>query len=89
MNEESRPGDAPTEENPSNERPPSHPPEEKPVDLNLLFPEAETDLNQLFPDKEMKHLLKDISKSKKDLGKMMNKIAETTEAEDAPELDEE
>ncbi|MFQ5444912.1 MAG: hypothetical protein ACE5EK_09880 [Nitrospinales bacterium] len=89
MNKEPLSGEVSPEENQSNEIQPPNVPEEKEVDLNLLFPETETDLNQLFPDKEMKHLLKDISKSKKDLGKMMHKIAETTDAEETPETEAE
>ena len=38
------------------------------IDLNELFPDADTDLNNLFPDDELKHLLKKIIKNKKDMG---------------------
>ena len=32
--------------------------DEQTIDLNELFPDADTDLNNLFPDDEVKHLLK-------------------------------
>ena len=52
------------------------------IDLNELFPDAETDLNSLFPDDEVKHLLKNIIKNKKDMGLIKERLAtenETTE----------
>ena len=66
------------------------------VDLNELFPDAETDLNSLFPDAEVKDLLKNIIKNKKDMGSIKerltneNKTSEENKKEDAfdgsPEL---
>ena len=47
------------------------------IDLNKLFPDAETDLNDLFPDDEVKHLLKNIIKNKKDMGLIKERL--TTE----------
>ena len=56
--------------------------DEKAIDLNELFPDAETDLNGLFPDNEVKDLLKNIIKNKKDMGLIKERLAtenETTE----------
>jgi len=56
--------------------------DEKTIDLNELFPDAETDLNGLFPDNEVKDLLKNIIKNKKDMGLIKKRLAtenETTE----------
>ena len=71
-------------------------PDEQGIDLNELFPDAETDLNSLFPDVEVKHLLKNIIKNKKDMGSIKerlateNKTSEENKKEDAfdgsPEL---
>jgi len=64
-------------------------PDEKGIDLNELFPDAETDLNSLFPDTEVKHLLKNIIKNKKDMGSIKerltneNKTSEENKKEDA------
>ena len=64
-------------------------PDEKGTDLNELFPDAETDLNSLFPDTEVKHLLKNIIKNKKDMGSIKerltneNKTSEENKKEDA------
>ena len=63
-------------------------PAEQGIDLNELFPDAETDLNSLFPDAEVKHLLKNIIKNKKDMGSIKerlaneNKISEENKKED-------
>ena len=38
--------------------------DEQTIDLNKLFPDADTDLNNLSPDDEVKHLLKNIIKNK-------------------------
>jgi hypothetical protein len=72
-------------------------PNEQDVDLNELFPDTETDLNRLFPDAEVKHLLKNIIKNKKDMGSIKerlaneNKISDENKKEDtfddSPELD--
>ena len=56
--------------------------DEKTINLNELFPDAETDLNGLFPDNEVKDLLKNIIKNKKDMGLIKERLAtenETTE----------
>ena len=45
------------------------------IDLNELFPDADTDLNNLFPDYEVKHLLKNIIKNKKDMGLIKDRLA--------------
>ena len=49
--------------------------DEQTIDLNGLFPDADTDLNNLFPDYEVKHLLKNIIKNKKDLGLIKERLA--------------
>ena len=54
-------------------------PNEKEIDLNLLFPDTETNLNDLFPDAEVKHLLKSITKNKKDMNTIKKRL--TTENE--------
>ena len=50
-------------------------PDEHDVDLNELFPDAETDLNSLFPDAKVKDLLKNIIKNKKDMGSIKERLA--------------
>ena len=45
------------------------------IDLNELFPDADTDLNNLFPDYEVKRLLKKIMKNKKDIGLIKERLA--------------
>ena len=45
------------------------------IDLNELFPDADTDLNNLFPDYEVKRLLKNIIKNKKDMGLIKERLA--------------
>ena len=49
--------------------------DEQTIDLNELFPDADTDLNHLFPDDEVKHLLKNIIKNKKDMGLIKERLA--------------
>ena len=49
--------------------------DEQTIDLNELFPDADTDLNNLFPDDEVKHLLKNIIKNKRDLGSIKERLA--------------
>ena len=49
--------------------------DEKTIDLNELFPDAETDLNGLFPDNEVKDLLKNIIKNKKDMSLIKKRLA--------------
>ena len=66
-----------TDESPSvqEETPLEKHPDEKTIDLNELFPDADTDLNNLFPDDEVKHLLKNIIKNKKDMGLIKERLA--------------
>ena len=71
--------------------------DEQTIDLNELFPDADTDLNNLFPDDEVKHLLKSIIKNKKDMGLIKERLAtenktpeeskEGDNTEDSSELD--
>ena len=61
---------------------------EKEIDLNILYPDAETNLNELFPEREMKRLLKSINKNKKDLHRMRERFCDENEVED-DEADEE
>ena len=49
--------------------------DEQAIDLNELFPNADIDLNNLFPDDEVKHLLKNIIKNKKDMGLIKERLA--------------
>ena len=49
--------------------------DEQTIDLNELFPDADTDLNNLFPDYEVKRLLKNIIKNKKDMGLIKERLA--------------
>ena len=49
--------------------------DEQTIDLNELFPDADTDLNNLFPNYEVKHLLKNIIKNKKDMGLIKERLA--------------
>ena len=49
--------------------------DEQTIDLNELFPDADTNLNNLFPDDEVKHLLKNIIKNKKDMGLIKERLA--------------
>ena len=49
--------------------------DEQTIDLNELFPDTNTDLNNLFPDDEVKHLLKNIIKNKKDMGLIKERLA--------------
>ena len=39
--------------------------EEKPVDLNRVFTEAELDLNTMFPDEETRQFLQDIHRNRR------------------------
>jgi len=50
-------------------------PDEQTIDLNELFPDSDTDLNNLFPDDEVRHLLKNILKNKKDMGLIKKRLA--------------
>ena len=49
--------------------------DEQTIDLNELFPDADTDLNNLFPDDDLKYLLKKIIKNKKDMGLIKERLA--------------
>jgi len=53
--------------------------DEKEIDLNELFPGAETDLNDLFPDAAVKHLLKKITKNKKDMSVIKERLTAENE----------
>ena len=64
---------------------PASEPAEKEIDLNVLFPEEGGDLNALFEDDEIKRLLKNISKNKKDLHSMKDRISEENFSEDNAE----
>ena len=56
------------------------------IDLNELFPDADTDLNNLFPDDEVKRLLKNIIKNRKDMGLIKERLAtENKTAEESKE----
>ena len=61
------------------ETPLATPLDEQTIDLNELFPDAETDLNSLFPDDEVKYLLKKITKNKKDMGLIEKRLATENE----------
>jgi hypothetical protein len=56
--------------------------DEQAIDLNELFPDAETDLNDLFPEDEVKHLLKKIIKNKKDMGLIKKRLTTENETSD-------
>jgi hypothetical protein len=60
---------------------------EKEIDLNHLFPEEDTDLNSLFPDEDIKRLLKSISRNKKDLHTIKDRISEENAAGEEAEDD--
>jgi len=57
-------------------------PEEKEIDLNLLFPDSENDLNALFPDEDIKHLLKSVTKNKKDLHSLKERFLQENETDE-------
>ncbi len=63
-------------------------PHEKEIDLNELFPNSETDLNDLFPDADIKHLLKGITKNKKDMNAIKERLTIENETPDEEEPDE-
>jgi hypothetical protein len=60
-------------------------PVEKEIDLNLLFPDSEADLNALFPDEDIKHLLKSVTKNKKDLHSLKERFLLENEADEDEE----
>jgi len=85
MNEEIKPlPDSPPPAQEDKGETPSGPllPVEKEIDLNLLFPDFEADLNALFPDADIKHLLKSVTKNKKDLHSLKERFLEENETED-------
>jgi len=85
MNEETEPvPDSPPLDPEDKGETPSGPlvPVEKEIDLNLLFPDFEADLNALFPDADIKHLLKSVTKNKKDLHSLKERFLEENETED-------
>ena len=53
--------------------------DEQEINLNELFPDAKVDLNNLFPDTEVKHLLKNIIKNKKDMGSIKERLSNENE----------
>ena len=63
-------------------------PNKKEIDLNELFPDAETNLNDLFPDAEVKHLLKSITKNKKDMSAIKERLTNENETSDEDEQEE-
>jgi hypothetical protein len=63
-------------------------PVEKEIDLNLLFPDSEADLNKLFPDEDIKHLLKNVTRNKKDLHSLKERFLQENETEDDAEESE-
>ena len=60
-------------------------PVEKEIDLNLLFPDSEADLNALFPDAETKHLLKSVTRNKKDLHSLKERFLQENETDKGTE----
>ncbi len=60
-------------------------PVEKEIDLNLLFPDSEADLNALFPDADIKHLLKSVTKNKKDLHSLKERFLQENETDEDSE----
>ena len=50
-------------------------PHKKEIDLNELFPGTGTNLNDLFPDEKVKNLLKSITKNKKDMSAIKERLA--------------
>jgi hypothetical protein len=60
-------------------------PVEKEIDLNLLFPDSEADLNALFPDEDIKHLLKSVTKNKKDLHSLKERFLQENETDENEE----
>ena len=63
--------------------------DEQTIDLNELFPDADTDLNNLFPDDEVKHLLKNIIKNKKDMGLIKERLATENKTPEKSKKEEE
>ncbi len=63
-------------------------PVEKEIDLNLLFPDSEADLNVLFPDADIKHLLKSVTKNKKDLHSLKERFLQENETDEESEESE-
>jgi hypothetical protein len=63
-------------------------PVEKEIDLNLLFPDSEKDLNALFPDADIKHLLKSVTRNKKDLHSLKERFLQENETDDDSEENE-
>ena len=63
-------------------------PHEKEIDLNILLPDAVTNLNDLFPDVEIKHLLKSITKNKKDISAIKERLTSENETSDEDKEEE-
>jgi len=91
MNEEIKPTTdtppAPSEDQGNTPRPLE--PVEKEIDLNLLFPDSEADLNALFPDEDIKHLLKSVTKNKKDLHSLKERFLQENETDEERQEDSE
>jgi hypothetical protein len=91
MNEEIKPTtdtpSTPLEDQENNPRPLE--PVEKEIDLNLLFPDSEADLNALFPDEDIKHLLKNVTKNKKDLHSLKERFLQENETDEEVREDSE
>ena len=89
MNEEIKPttdrSSTPSEDQGNTPRPLE--PVEKEIDLNLLFPDSQADLNALFPDEDIKHLLKSVTKNKKDLHSLKERFLQENEADAHEEED--
>jgi hypothetical protein len=47
------------------------------IDLNSLFPDKDMDINKLFPDIEIKRLIKDIEKDKKNIRRFIADLKES------------
>ena len=58
----------------------------KEIDLNELFPDLDINLNELFPDSEVKLLLKSITKNKRDMEDIKERLS--TENATADEVKE-
>ena len=59
--------------------------DEQAIDLNKLFPDSEMDLNHLFPDTEVRHLLKNITKNKRDMNLIKDRLVTENETSEEGE----
>jgi hypothetical protein len=88
MSEEIKPTTEPPASSPEDKgETPTRPlePVEKEIDLNLLFPDSDADLNALFPDEDIKHLLKSVTKNKKDLHSLKERFLQENETDENEE----